>query len=696
MKILQILPELNAGGVETGTVDLARYLVRNGHRAIVISAGGSLVKDLGTARVRHYSLSVHRKSLFTILTMIPKVSHIIRRESIDIVHARSRVPAIIGFFAARRTGIKFITTCHGYYRKHLFSGVMGWGNLVIVISNVVGRHMIDSFGVPVDRLKLIYRGVDLARFKPSPKKDRDTTTIGIVGRLSPLKGHEYFLKAISKVTRRGKRPNLRVLIIGDASKRRSDYKRRLELLVRQLGLTNYVDFLGRRKDIPELLSQMDLLVLSTVTEEAFGRVIIEAGACGVPVVATEVGGVSEVIRDGENGILVPPRDINAMAAAITRVLEDKRLSNRLTEKARVIVEKRFSLEELANKTVKVYKEALQKERILIIKIGAPGDVILSVPAIRAIRKRFSKAKISVLIGLNSRHILKACPYIDELITYDKKRHGIPAGLWRLSGQLRRSSFDKVIDLQNNKRSHLLGYLSCAAHRYGYQNGKWSILLNYRADLPRLPMDPVNHQFRILGLLGIEEEAQDLELWPSVSDRRHIATLLSDEWVDAGQSLIGINPGGSARWKTKRWPLEYFAELIDGIAKRYHLRCIITGTKEEIDLAREIHSMARSKPIVAAGKTTLGEMAPLIERCSLFITGDSAPLHIAAAVGTHVIALFGPTSPKRHIPAHAKVTVIFKNFKCSPCYKPRCRYHRCMREIKVDEVLKAVADFIEVK
>ena len=153
MNILQILPEFDVGGVETGTLDLARELVKRGHGAVVVSNGGRLVKDLIDAGARHIQLPVHEKSIFTVMRMVRKLEDIIKDERIDIVHARSRIPAIIAFFAARHTNCGFITTAHGYYSRHFLSRVMGWGRFVIVASSIVGRHMIEAFGVPHERIR---------------------------------------------------------------------------------------------------------------------------------------------------------------------------------------------------------------------------------------------------------------------------------------------------------------------------------------------------------------------------------------------------------------------------------------------------------------------------------------------------------------------------------------------------------------
>ncbi|MBL7081950.1 MAG: glycosyltransferase, partial [Candidatus Omnitrophica bacterium] len=203
MNILQILPELNVGGVETGTRDLAKYLVEREHKSVVVSNGGALVSELEKQGSRHYLLPVHKKSIFTILWTIPKLVEIIRKEEIDIVHARSRVPAWIAFFAARLTGKVFITTCHGYYKTHFASRPMGWGKLAICPSQAIANHMNKDFGLPLERIRLVPRGVDLERFTFTlpEKKKSSVFNIGIIGRLSPIKGHTYFLRAIARVIR---------------------------------------------------------------------------------------------------------------------------------------------------------------------------------------------------------------------------------------------------------------------------------------------------------------------------------------------------------------------------------------------------------------------------------------------------------------------------------------------------------------
>ncbi|PIW67886.1 MAG: glycosyl transferase family 1, partial [Candidatus Omnitrophica bacterium CG12_big_fil_rev_8_21_14_0_65_42_8] len=203
MNILQILPRLDVGGVETGTIDLSKELIKRGHKVIVVSGGGELVKKLIEMNVRHIELPVYKKSPFTIMSSIKKLEDIIRDEHISIVHSRSRVPNIIAFFAARHTGAKFITTAHGHYSNHFISRVTGWAKFVIVASSVIGRHMIEDFKVPYERIRLIPRGVDLDKFKFSVPSvsSKSEYKIGVIGRITPIKGHGFFLQAIARVVR---------------------------------------------------------------------------------------------------------------------------------------------------------------------------------------------------------------------------------------------------------------------------------------------------------------------------------------------------------------------------------------------------------------------------------------------------------------------------------------------------------------
>jgi len=698
MRILQILPELNVGGVETGTVDFARYLKDHGHHAVVVSHGGALVEALEKMGVKHYALPVHKKSLWTILRSAGALRKIIQKEKIDIVHARSRVPGWIAFFACKKTKAKFITTCHGYYSNHFFSKVMGWPRLVIVPSEVIGRHMIDNFKVPSENIRCIPRSVDLKRFQVKKEESTEPSCrISIVGRMTPLKGHKYFLNAMAKVVRF--LPFVKIWIIGDVPPQKEAYRKELELLARRLGLVDHVEFLGTRKDVPQLLAQTDVLVMASIEPESFGRVILEAQAVGVPVVATQIGGAVEIIEDGKTGLLVPPRATDEMAHAVMRILNDKRLARQFQIEARKKVEEKYTVDHMSGQTLDVYKELMGSMNILVMKMSAMGDVILVTASLKALRKKFRRAKIICLVGKESREILQRCPYIDEMIVVDFKHHHKSLfRIIRFSKKLREYKFDKIIDFQNNLKSHLLTFLSFPSESYGFHNGKMGFVLTHPVKNPNDDLPPVQHQFQILEMLGIQGgDVHELELWPSDNDRKRIKDILENEWMGSGTKIVGIHVSASEKWQTKNWPIEHIAHLADILAG-YNIRTVITGVAQDLELAQEVVKKSKTKPVVLAGKTSIMELAALIERCQVFVTPDSSPMHIAAAMKTPFVAFFGPTASLRHIPPARSYAVFEKKLECAPCYRSHCHIltHACMKEITPQEVAHKVRELMKEK
>ena len=697
MKILQIVPALNIGGVERGVVDLAKYLIDHGHKSVVVSSGGVLVEDLKQFKSVHYQLSVHRKNPLIIFLMIRCLREIIKKENVDIVHARSRVPAWIAFFACKKTKAVFITTCHGYYSSKIFSYVMGWGRLCIAISQAVAKRMVEDFKVPTKNIRLIFRGVDLESFKfrgmpTAGETKKKEFVIGMIARITPLKGHAYFLKALAKV--KTKIPNIKAWIVGEAPEDKAYYMEELKVLVTRLGLQKNVEFLGRRDDVPVILKSLDLLVMATVTPEALGRAILEAQAVGVPVVATGVGGIVEIIENNKTGILVPPLDIDSMAEAMIRIYENKDLAESMVVNARKIIETNFSLQRMCENTLKVYKEAVSIKRILVIKWSALGDVVLSMPALRSLRKKFPKAKIYCLTSSAVSSLLIRCPYLDGLVIFDSKgKNKGFRGMYKTVRELVHLGFDISVDLQNNNRSHMLAFFSRIPERYGFQNRKLGFLINKGVKLPGKNMRPVSHQFRILEALNIQPGDLHLELWMSNEDKKNIFNLLGNQWLGPKETVVGINISASPNWITKLWPLDNFAQLIDELNKK-DIRAIITGAARDKHQVIKLRRMTNAKFIDAVGKTTVSELACLIKRCQVYITGDSAPMHIAASVNTPIVALFGPTDPMRHIPPTEKIMIVKKDLPCSPCYKRSCKTIDCMCDIHIEEVLTSVKELLQ--
>lgn len=694
MNILQILPKLDVGGVETGTVDLAKYLVEKGHRCVVISAGGALVKELEASGIRHYELPVDHKFFGVMLKTASQVADIVRKENIDLIHARSRVPAWIGFMASQKTNTALVTTAHGYYSRHVFSAMMGWGKYTVVPSSVIGRHMVEDFGVPLKNIRLIARSVDLNRFvyRPPSLEAKKAPVVVVIGRVTPIKGQLYFLKAFAKVLRSVS--FVKAWIVGGVSPGKEHYMEELQGWVRRLGLKDSVSFLGNRRDIPELLVQSDLLVMPSIAQEAFGRVIVEAQASGVPVIATKVGGVVEVIDDQKTGLLVYPRDVEGLAEAMIRLLEDPVFAHDVATRARKNVEEKYSLEKMAQDTLAVYEEALAQKRILVIKLSALGDAVLIIPSLKALKRKYPFSQITCLTSIATKEVFQRCPYIDELIVCDfkGKDRGLK-GFWFLILKLLRRRFDFVVDFQNNKISHILSYATMSAARYGYNNGKLGFLMNKALKYDKShSMGPLEHQFQLLKMLDIDYNNEELELWPSGEDQKFVDEFLQSYSLGE-KKLIGINIGASLRWPSKRWILKNYSLLCERLAEKEY-RVVLTGHHHDIPFAKKILKNVKSEPICAVGATSFMQLAALIKRCSFFVTGDSAPMHLAAAMKVPFVALFGPTQAQRHLPLRSASIVLQKG--CRPCYKGQCpkKTNVCMKQISVEDVIAALEQLMK--
>jgi glycosyltransferase involved in cell wall biosynthesis len=365
MTIVQLLPELNVGGVEQGVMDSARGYVARGHTSIVISHGGRLVGRLVREGTIHHALPVHRKNLATALAMIPKVARILRASHADIVHARSRVPAWIGHYAARRARVPFVTTVHGFYSPHFFSRIMVRGERVIAVSRAVAEYAKASLNADPERLRVVERGTDPARYAldwPPERIAEFRKSLGIaagapvaaiIGRITRLKGHPVFLDAVAELAPR--LPDIFGLVVGAPPEGRS-YVEELRAQAGRLGIAQKIVFTGARGDVPEVLQASDVLVSCSTQPESFGRTLIEAMASARPVVATAHGGALDVVDDGVTGLLVPPERPDLLADALHRLLSAPDRGRTMGAAGRERVKAHFTVDRMVDEELAVYRE----------------------------------------------------------------------------------------------------------------------------------------------------------------------------------------------------------------------------------------------------------------------------------------------------------------------------------------------------
>lgn len=373
-KILQVVPALGHGGVERGTMDIARYLVDQGWQALVASSGGPEEAELEALGAVHLRLPLAAKNPLIVRANIRRLHRLIRRHRISLVHARSRAPAWSAYYAARRTRVPFLTTFHGVYEggdkwfKRRYNAVMARGERVIAISDYVAEHVRSHYDVGPDRLRVIPRGVDLAAFDPTAVDAERTARLAerwrlepgrpvvmLPGRVSRIKGHAVLLRAIERMHRR----QFVCLLVGEVEPR-SAYVSEVEGLIGATGLAGVVRMVGGCDDMPAALALADIVVAPAIGPEAFGRVSVEAQAMGKPVIVSDIGGLSETIMPAATGWLVPPGDVDELSGALELALGmPKDARERLARRARGFVARHFSMDEMGRRTLAVYRELIE-------------------------------------------------------------------------------------------------------------------------------------------------------------------------------------------------------------------------------------------------------------------------------------------------------------------------------------------------
>ena len=311
MRIVQLLPELNEGGVERGTVELSRELVKLGHESIVISAGGKLSKQIEQEGAKHIVFDVCSKNPLTIFSRMRKLSKLFKELKPDILHARSRVPAWLTYLANKKLRFPFVTTVHGFNSVNFYSAVMVKGERVICVSGAIKSHIQKHYHIDEKKITVIPRGIDLEKFNPkhtdsvftdifkTKHRLREKMIVSTVGRITQLKDLETFIRALAVL--KNTTPNIVGLIVGGVREDKQNYFESLQALIKELGLEEHIIFTGSQSHVAEIYALSDVVVSSSKKPESFGRSVAEALALNTPVVATGHGGVLDIVRDGVNG-----------------------------------------------------------------------------------------------------------------------------------------------------------------------------------------------------------------------------------------------------------------------------------------------------------------------------------------------------------------------------------------------------------
>ncbi|HSG03747.1 MAG TPA: glycosyltransferase family 4 protein [Marinobacterium sp.] len=366
MKVVQVLPALELGGVERGTLDIAKALVEEGHESVVISAGGRLVQQLVQEGSRHVTWDLGKKSPLTFLKFW-SVRKWLREECPDIVHVRSRMPAWVVWLAWKgmpeNDRPRFITTLHGMHSVNWYSAIMGRGETVICVSETCKRYLLDNYSEPPeDRTVVIHRGIDSGEFSRGYRPDSDWLAkfselypnvidhklVCFPGRITRWKGHLELVKVAEKLAEM--RQDFRFLVVGSDPK--GHFIEEFKQAITTKELDNYFIFLGTRKDMRELYAICDAsLSLTTTTEESFGRTVVESLAIGTPVIGYGHGAVSETLSAMFPYGKVAVGDVDSLVLKLNRVLDGEYVH---------IGELKFTLADMRARTLELYATALKQ------------------------------------------------------------------------------------------------------------------------------------------------------------------------------------------------------------------------------------------------------------------------------------------------------------------------------------------------
>jgi len=364
MKILLLTTHLNIGGIGTYTVGLAKALKLNGNDVFVASSGGVLVPALAAAGVSHIKINMLTKSELSpkVFRAIFEISKILRRLDIDIIHAQTRVTQVVGFFASGLSRARLVTTCHGFFTRNAGRRLLpAWGERVIAISEAVQEHLIKDFQVNKNKVSLIYNGIDVKKFlrdfsedEKGELKDRfgikkDYSVIGTVARFTPDKGHDVLLYALYEILK--EKPNVQLVFVGEGKE-----QHKIIDLTQRLNLSENVIFVKSQINTAHILSVIDVFMFTPARKEGMGLVLLEALASGKPVVVTNVGGISSVVKDGVNGFVVEPSRPKLLVGPTLRLLKDKALYQKISQAGREIVIEKFSINGMADRVHALYKE----------------------------------------------------------------------------------------------------------------------------------------------------------------------------------------------------------------------------------------------------------------------------------------------------------------------------------------------------
>lgn len=341
--------------------------------------------------------------------------------------------------------------------------------------------------------------------------------------------------------------------------------------------------------------------------------------------------------------------------------------------------------------------------ILLIQLGDIGDVVLTMPALKTLRRHFPESELVACVREHARELVEDCPWTDSVISVDKRHRKIGDELAyqaRFVASLRKPRFSLAIDLRTGSRGAVAAFLSGARHRIGrfaddghlWRNRLFTHLVRPENEILQYAAE---HHLNIIAPLGLHTDDCIPTLTVPEPRKNRARTILQEAGIPGQRAIVAIHP--FSLWHYKEWQFNQWVSLMDHLTRKRGLSVIVTGSPAEWGRSRELTKRAGGEVVNLTGKTSIGDLPALLQLCHLFIGVDTAALHIAGAVGVPTVGIFGPSSPITWAPRGDRHSVITKKMSCQPCRQKGCQEtekSRCLDNLKAEEVIPVVDHCLE--
>ncbi len=338
-----------------------------------------------------------------------------------------------------------------------------------------------------------------------------------------------------------------------------------------------------------------------------------------------------------------------------------------------------------------------REKVLVRATNWVGDLVMSTPALAAIRKNYPDAEITVIVRPPLQELLEGSPWADSFIPYDRKAYSGATGAARLGRELRKYKFDRAILLQNAFEAAFIAFLAKIPVRMGYRTDGRGLLLTdgVKVSEETKKKHQIYYYLDMLAGLGLKADKSSPRLYLTDKDKEFSRAVLKENGIGPKDLIVGINPGAQYG-AAKKWFPERFAEVADRLAKQYGTQTIIFGGPGDTGSAGAVEAAMKERAVNLAGKTGIRGLMALTKRCSLFVTNDTGPMHVSAALGVPTLAVFGSTNHIATGPFGDGHRIVRDPVNCAPCLKRKCplKHYKCMENVSAERVLKAAGEMLE--